>query len=72
MSSAMTKMTVWAGLIGLLIRLAVSAYAHDGDGFQTDPSLRSFRSDLTADRARALVNAIKSEQVFDDRLRDRT
>ena len=33
----MTKTTIWAGLIGLLIGLAVSAYAHGGKGLQTGP-----------------------------------
>ncbi len=33
----MTKMSIWIGLLGLLIGIAVSAYAHSGNGFETAP-----------------------------------
>lgn len=33
----MTKLTISTGLFGLLVGLAVSAYAHSGSGFETGP-----------------------------------
>lgn len=33
----MTKMSIWIGLLGLLIGIAVSVYAHSGNGFETAP-----------------------------------
>jgi hypothetical protein len=37
MNHEMTKLTIWTGLLGLLIGLAISAYAHSGNGFETGP-----------------------------------
>ena len=33
----MTKLTIWTGLLGLLIGLVISAYAHSGNGFESGP-----------------------------------
>ena len=33
----MTKLTIWTGLVGLLIGLVISAYAHSGNGFESGP-----------------------------------
>ena len=37
MSDEMTKLTIWTGLLGLLIGLVISAYAHSGNGFESGP-----------------------------------
>jgi hypothetical protein len=37
MSLAITKVTVWAGLLGLLVGFAASAFAHSGNGFESGP-----------------------------------